>query len=143
MQEEAVVKIMGEGRQICVDTARLWLHKLNCKYCIKQKSYYTDNHENYVEYRKHFLQRCSENSLRRPVWIHIKAGTADDSQLKLTDGALAAAHRFTPGTARPGQWWIQQANGADWLELHVDCFQNLDRKALGQYGVGNGAHDFS
>jgi hypothetical protein len=129
-QEEAVVKIMGEGRQICVDTARLWLHKLNCKYCPKQKSYYTDNHEKYVEYRKYFLQRCSENSLRRPVWIHIKADTADDSQLKLTDGALAAAHRFT---AHPEQWWIHQANGADWLELHVDYFQNLDRKTLGQY----------
>jgi len=62
MCEEAVVKIMGEGKQICEDTARLWLHKLNCKYVAKQKSYYTDTHEKYIEYRAHFLQRCSKCS---------------------------------------------------------------------------------
>ena len=46
MSEPKVVEIIGEeNKQICEETARVWLHKLGCSFDAKQKSYYTDTHE--------------------------------------------------------------------------------------------------
>lgn len=118
---------------ICMTTARAWMKKCGASRQWHKQGAYTDVHEldSTKEFREEYLKTNAELQLRERTWVQMEAHVFEEYKAACTQvikarGGVGDDYEWKP--VEPGTPHAYKKGDKDWVELHVDDFQDTEGK---------------